>query len=88
MPGRRTAPREISEQDVVDHILGTLAELLELRPDDIDPDVPLSAFGINSVTVTWLTDELERWCGAPLERELFLGRPSVAEIAQHVAAAL
>ncbi|PJN34174.1 hypothetical protein CG717_06575 [Streptomyces sp. CB02613] len=74
----------MSEQDVADRMVQLLSDLLELAPEDIDPEVPLSAYGIDSVTSTWLAGELTSWCGIPLERELLLGRPSVVEAAEDV----
>ncbi|MET8726840.1 acyl carrier protein [Streptomyces parvus] len=84
MNSRPTAPSDMSEQDVADRMVQLLADLLELAPEDIDPEVPLSAYGIDSVTSTWLAGELTSWCGIPLERELLLGRPSVVEAAEDV----
>ncbi|MEU8028917.1 acyl carrier protein [Streptomyces sp. NPDC049099] len=86
--GRPMAPHEVSEHEVADHLIRILAKLLDLAPDTIDPDVPLSGFGIDSLTSTRLAAELERRCGFPVERELLLGRPSVAEVAEDVVAAL
>ncbi|MEU7582083.1 acyl carrier protein [Streptomyces sp. NPDC041068] len=88
MSGRPTAVQDITEQEVADHLVHVLADMLELAPDAIDPDVPLSAFGIDSATSAWLAGELERWCGVPLDRELLLGRPSVVEVSEDVVAAL
>ncbi|NED83058.1 acyl carrier protein [Streptomyces sp. SID11233] len=88
MDSRRTDPQNISEQEVADHVVQLLSELLELAPEAIDPDVPLSAYGVDSVTSTWLAGELSSWCGIPLERELLLGRPSVAEVSEDVMAVL
>ncbi|TJZ54290.1 acyl carrier protein [Streptomyces piniterrae] len=88
MNAHRTAPQEITEQEVSDHLVQVLADLLELAPDAIDPDLPLSAFGIDSATSTWLAGELERWCGFPLDRKLLLGRPSIVEAAEDVVAFL
>ncbi|MFF3174646.1 acyl carrier protein [Streptomyces sp. NPDC057900] len=88
MDSRRTGPRNISEREVADHVVQLLAELLELAPEAIDPDVPLSAYGVDSATSTWLAGELSSWCGIPLERELLLGRPSVAELSEDVMAVL
>lgn len=78
----------VTEQQVADQLSQLLAELLELDPDLIDREVPLSAYGIDSVTSTWLTGELSERCGVAIDRAVLLDRPSVAEVAQDVVAAL
>ncbi|MEV5975423.1 acyl carrier protein [Streptomyces sp. NPDC052114] len=88
MSARTKAPQDITEQEVADHLVHVLSGMLELAPDVIDLDVPLSAFGVDSATGTWLAGELERWCGVPLAPELLLGRPSIAEVAEDVVAVL
>ncbi|MFJ1897596.1 acyl carrier protein [Streptomyces sp. NPDC088115] len=88
MSSRRTGPQDMSEQEVADHLVQLLAGLLELAPEAIDPEVPLSAYGVDSATSTWLAGELSSRCGIRVERELLLGRPSVAEAAADVMAVL
>jgi acyl carrier protein len=74
----------VTEDSVIAYLGMLLTELLELEPEHIDPDLPLSAYGINSMTSTWLTGELERWSGVSLRAELMFDRPSIAEVAQEV----
>uniref|UniRef100_A0AAU2V2Y6 Acyl carrier protein n=1 Tax=Streptomyces sp. NBC_00003 TaxID=2903608 RepID=A0AAU2V2Y6_9ACTN len=78
----------ITERQVADHLTQLLSELLELELDLIDREVPLSAYGIDSMTSTWLTGELGERCGVAIDRSVLLDRPSVAEVAQDVVAAL
>ncbi|MEU9194325.1 acyl carrier protein [Streptomyces hundungensis] len=78
----------VTERQVVDHLTQLLAEHLELELDLIDQDVPLSAYGIDSMTSTWLTRRLGERCGVSIDRALLVDRPSVAEVAQDVVAAL
>ncbi|MEU3501717.1 acyl carrier protein [Streptomyces hundungensis] len=78
----------VTERQVADHLTQLLAEHLELELDLIDQDVPLSAYGIDSMTSTWLTRRLGERCGVSIDRALLVDRPSVAEVAQDVVAAL
>ncbi|MFI6472239.1 acyl carrier protein [Streptomyces sp. NPDC050516] len=80
--------RQVTEQQVADQLSQLLAELLDLELDLIDREVPLSAYGIDSMTSTWLTGELGERCGVVIDRAVLLDRPSVAEVAQDVVAAL
>ncbi|MFG3286716.1 acyl carrier protein [Streptomyces sp. NPDC048111] len=83
------APRcTVTEEDVATHLAHLLSQHLDLDHDLIDPDVPLSAYGIDSMTGTWLTSALSARCGVPIDRALLVHRPSVTEVAQDVVAAL
>ncbi|AYG80728.1 hypothetical protein DWB77_02866 [Streptomyces hundungensis] len=82
------ATTAVTERQVADHLTQLLAEHLELELDLIDQDVPLSAYGIDSMTSTWLTRRLGERCGVSIDRALLVDRPSVAEVAQDVVAAL
>ncbi|MCT9089608.1 acyl carrier protein [Streptomyces sp. ASQP_92] len=78
----------VTERQVADHLTQLLAEHLQLDHDLIDQDVPLSAYGIDSMAGTWLTRRLGERCGVSIDRALLVHRPSVTEVAQDVVAAL
>ncbi|MFD7338101.1 acyl carrier protein [Streptomyces violascens] len=88
MSEQGTVPVTVTKQQVADELAQLLAELLELDMHLIDHDVPLSAYGIDSMTSTWLTGELGERCGVVIDRAVLLDRPSVAEVAEDVVAAL
>ncbi|MFI6049277.1 acyl carrier protein [Streptomyces violascens] len=88
MSEQGTASVPVTKQRVADELAQLLAELLELDLDLIDHDLPLSAYGIDSMTSTWLTGELGERCGVAIDRAVLLDRPSVAEVAEDVVAAL
>lgn len=80
--------QEITPELVVERLRQVLAEMLEMAPADLDADVPLSAFGIDSMTSAVLLGDLEKWCGAELRTEASLGALSMAEAADAVVAEL
>lgn len=88
MSEQGAVPVTTTERQIADHLAQLLSELLELELDLIDREVPLSAYGIDSMTSTWLTGELSERCGVAIDRSVLLDRPSVAEVAQDVVAAL
>ncbi|MFG3119108.1 acyl carrier protein [Streptomyces sp. NPDC048197] len=79
---------EITPELVVERLRRVLAEMLEMAPADLDADVPLSAFGIDSMTSSVLLGDLQKWCGAELRTEASLGGLSLAEAADLVVAEL
>jgi acyl carrier protein len=88
MKDQTPAAPAVTEQQVADHLVQLLSELLELEHDLIDREVPLSAYGIDSMTSTWLSGELGERCGVEVDRAVLLDRPSVVEVAEDIVAAL
>ncbi|GGU09276.1 acyl carrier protein [Streptomyces violascens] len=88
MKDRTPAAPAVTEQQVADHLVQLLSELLELEQDLIDREVPLSAYGIDSMTSSWLSGELGERCGVEVDRAVLLDRPSVVEVAEDIVAAL
>ncbi|WP_369217842.1 acyl carrier protein [Streptomyces flavofungini] len=76
--------QEITPELVARRLRGTVADLLEMAPAEIDSDVPLSAFGIDSMTSAALVDDVEKWFGVRLPHGGALGRLSLAEAADEV----
>ncbi|MFD7161863.1 acyl carrier protein [Streptomyces violascens] len=88
MKDQTPAAPAVTERQVADQLVQLLSELLELEHDLIDREVPLSAYGIDSMTSTWLSGELGERCGVEVDRAVLLDRPSVVEVAEDVVAAL
>ncbi|GAB7034494.1 acyl carrier protein [Streptomyces sp. NPDC021749] len=80
--------QEITQGLVVERLRQVLAEMLEMAPAELDADVPLSAFGIDSMTSSALLGDLEKWCGAELRTEASLGGLTLTEAADAVVAEL
>ncbi|MEU3400191.1 acyl carrier protein [Streptomyces filamentosus] len=85
-PSPRSATAAPTEEEATALVAGLLARLLELSPQDVDPGIPVSAYGIDSATSTLLAHEIEDACGVAVDLELLLGGPTVAEIAAEVTA--
>ncbi|MEV5592919.1 acyl carrier protein [Streptomyces sp. NPDC052496] len=80
--------QDITPGLVAERLRQVVAELLEMAPADLDTDVPLSAFGIDSMTTSVLAGDLERWCGVQLPQDASLGRLTLTEAADEVVAEL
>ncbi|MFE0171853.1 phosphopantetheine-binding protein [Streptomyces sp. NPDC059002] len=65
-----------------------LADLLEMEPHTIDPDVPVSDYGIDSISGGLLVAEVRRRCGVAPHTEFFFGRLTLGEMAGELRAAL
>ncbi|MEV4333053.1 acyl carrier protein [Streptomyces sp. NPDC049597] len=76
--------QEITQEQVIERLRHVMADLLEMEASELDPDVPLSAFGIDSMTSFVLVGELEKWCGVQLRKDASLGRLTLTEAADEV----
>ncbi|MFC4563770.1 acyl carrier protein [Nocardiopsis mangrovi] len=81
-------PDGVTVDAVVAVIRRHLAELLVMEPDEIDPDLPLTAYGLDSQSAVSLVAVLEDWSGAPIDAAIVFDRPSVAELAEAAVAAV
>ncbi|MEV1002464.1 amino acid adenylation domain-containing protein [Nonomuraea sp. NPDC050202] len=65
----------------VEEVLACLADVLELRPSDLDPDVPLTALGLESFTAVRLRRRLLEESGLELPLTAFLGSATARTVA-------
>ncbi|WP_327737163.1 acyl carrier protein [Streptomyces nojiriensis] len=83
-----SAREAFTREAVTERLKQLLGELLEMEPSDLDDEVPLSAFGIDSMTSSVLVSDVEKWCGAQLESAGALGSLTLTEVADEVVALL
>jgi acyl carrier protein len=75
--------------DTIQHWLVThLAKELDLEPQDIDVHMPLSEYGLDSLTGMTLAGDLEEWLSLQLSPTLLWDYPVIASLAQHLAKTL
>ncbi|NJP92623.1 amino acid adenylation domain-containing protein [Nonomuraea sp. FMUSA5-5] len=65
----------------VEEVLDCLADVLELRPSDLDPDTPLTALGLESFTAVRLRRRLMEESGLELPLTAFLGSATARTVA-------
>jgi acyl carrier protein len=61
-----------------------LAEALNVEQDDIDPEAPFAAYGLDSVAAVSLSGDLEDWLGRPLPATLAWDYPSIDALASYL----
>ncbi|MDP1772748.1 MAG: SDR family NAD(P)-dependent oxidoreductase, partial [Methylobacter sp.] len=76
--GKTTQPSDPQQlQRQVEGLIATLlSDMLKLPPHRIEADVPIEQYGIDSVSMMKLTDDLEKVFG-PLPKTLFFEYPSI-----------
>lgn len=73
--------QDVGIEAAIEVIRRHLAELLAMEPDEIDPELPLSAYGLDSQSGVSLVVMLEEWSGTSIDAEIVMNRPSVADLA-------
>jgi len=71
--------------EIQEWIVSYLAELLEIKSDDINVSVPFDRYGLDSAVVVGLTGDLEEWLGQKLDPTLLYDYPTIEAISQHLA---
>ncbi|MBE7324164.1 acyl carrier protein [Nocardioides sp. Y6] len=61
-----------------------LAETLEMDPEDIELDVPASAYGLDSVTIMRLVEKLARRNGLIIDPDEALASETLADLATRI----
>ncbi len=66
-------------------LVSKIAQRLRVNPQDIDVQQPFTCYGLDSVIVVSLWDELEDWLGRRLSPTLMYDYPTIAALVRHLA---
>jgi len=67
----------LTEEAILEWLLGRIAQALNIDPDDINVDVSLFSYGIDSSVLLNLTADLSDWIGHQLKPTLFWEYPTI-----------
>ncbi len=85
VPGDAPGETESGPASVLDLLRTTLSRHTRLDRDRVDPDAPLETFGLDSVVIVEITDDLSASLG-PLPRTLFFDCATLREVAEFLVA--
>ena len=72
--------------DIRQWIRARVAKQLGVPPDAVDPTHPFDSYGLDSIKGFTLTCDLADWLNVDLPAELLWEYPTIADLAQHLAA--
>jgi amino acid adenylation domain-containing protein len=72
----------VADENVETWLLERLPALLRVRREEVDPTVPLTRLGLDSMASVEMTGEIEKVLGVSLPMEALLQGPSTAELAR------
>ena len=67
-------------------LVSYLAELLEIKPKEVDVTIPFDRYGLDSSVAVGLIGDLEEWLGAELDPTLMYDYPTIKTLAENLAA--
>lgn len=66
-------------------LVSKLAEILNMKPDEIDIQEPFANYGLDSVEAVTLSGDLETWLGRKLSATLVFDYPNIEALSRHLA---
>lgn len=74
--------------EVLNWLTQKFAVWLEMRVEELDPERPISSYGLDSVSAVTLSVQLEEELGIELETALLWERPTLQGLAEHLTESL
>jgi acyl transferase domain-containing protein/acyl-CoA synthetase (AMP-forming)/AMP-acid ligase II/acyl carrier protein len=85
-PAERPRPAAVRTKAAIQSWLVTrIAERLHINPRDLDSQIPLAHYGMDSVQAVSLTGDLETWLGRDLSPTLAYDYPTIESLARYLA---
>lgn len=75
----------MTKQDIAELCVASLAHVLRVGPDTIDPKVKFSRLGLDSAMIVYVMMELEEKLGIELTTDDFYDYPTIEELSSHLA---
>lgn len=76
---------EVTADQLESWMIKTIASQLKITPEEIDPNLPFSYYGLDSVATLGLSGELEKLLQRKLEPTLTWDYPSISQLAEFLA---
>ena len=71
--------------DIEQWLRSALAELLNVRSDEVDIKTRFARFGVDSASALIITDMLSEWLGLELDSTLLYEYETIEQLARHLA---
>jgi len=72
-------------RDIQAWLIARIADALDIARETIDPNVPFTELGLDSLKTVTVSGELETWLGRSLPSTLLWDYPSIAALSRHLA---
>lgn len=69
-----------TKEEIAGWLLEKIAKETKLEPSFIAADTPFDRFGLDSIVIVTLVDDLEQWLNVSLDPTIFWEYPSIEEV--------
>ncbi len=73
-----------SLEEIQAWLVSYLANLLNVKDEEVDVKIPFERYGLDSSAAVGLTGDLEDWLGSEIEPTLLYDYPTIESLAKHV----
>ena len=80
-----TAEKQLESPEVLSWLTVKFADWLEVAPDELDAKQPISSYGLDSISAVTLSVQLEEELGVELDTAVLWDRPTLENLAEHLA---
>jgi acyl carrier protein len=74
----------LTESSIQQWLVGRIAGLVEIKPEDVDVDRPLADFGLDSIQLFGLSSDLEKFLGQKVSEVVAWDFPTIALLSKHL----
>lgn len=76
--------KSLRTEEIVNWLISYMALLLEIEPNQIDPQASFSDYGLDSAAAASLISDLQDFSGYSLEATLLYNYPTINDLGQHL----
>ena len=85
MTGKKTKHNNpLTVTEIQACLVSFLAELLEIKPEEIDVTIPFDRYGLDSVAAAGIIGDLDDLLGSELDPTLIYDYPTIKALAEHL----
>lgn len=66
-----------TQAEIIDWLKGKVAKEAKLKPENVLTDIPFVSFGLDSIVIVTLVDDLEYWLNISLDPTIFWEYPTI-----------
>jgi acyl carrier protein len=78
------AEKQLDSPEVLAWLTLKFADWLEVAPDQLDSRLPISSYGLDSISAVTLSVQLEEELGVELDTAVLWDRPTIESLAEHL----
>jgi acyl carrier protein len=78
------AETQLEPAEVLSWLTLKFADWLEVTPDELDPQQPISSYGLDSISAVTLSVQLEEELSVELDTAVLWDRPTLESLAEHL----